>query len=76
VKPPGRRGLAVLLAMLWPPRGRHQLVPGADDTLVFPRVPPGDDEDQGDEKTRLDLSRARPYLRPGDDGGDYPRWLP
>jgi len=56
------RLLVALAACLFRARGRHHLVPGTDDTLVFPRVPPGDDEDQGDEKTRFDLSRARPYV--------------
>ena len=66
------RVLFAVLAMLWPSRGRHQLVPGADDTLVFPHVPPGDDEDQGDEATRLDVSRVRPYV----DHREPPEMLP
>jgi hypothetical protein len=69
----GYRLLAALLARVRPSRGRHQLAGLPEDTVVIPRVT---DDDQGDEHTRLDLDRARPYLRPGDEGGDYPRWLP
>lgn len=60
----GRRLLAALLARLFPGRGRHHRTPGADDTVILPRLP---GVDLADEQTRFDLSRARPYVRPADD---------
>ena len=59
-----RRALAALLARLFPGRGGHDRTPGPDDTVVFPRIPPGPDQDgpSADEDTRLDISRARPYV--------------
>ena len=66
----GRRLLAALLARLFPGRGRHHRIPDPDDTIILPRIPPG--QDQADEKTRLDLSRARPYV----ERRDPPEMLP
>ena len=55
----GGRALAALLARLFPSRGRHRYIPGADDTLDLPRISGWDD---GGDLTRFELSRARPYV--------------
>ena len=68
-----RGALAVLLARLFPRRGRHHRTPGPDDTVTLPRIPGWDDgQDQGDEKTRLDLSRVRPYVERRESPGMIP----
>ena len=76
-----RRALVALLARLFPGRGGHHHTPGPDDTVVFPRIPPGQDQDwpSACELTQLDMppARDRPYVDRGDEGGPGGfRWLP
>jgi len=69
------RLLAALLARVLPVRGRHSRLPVPDDdTPVFLAAVQEDDEgvSPADEKTRLDLSRVRPYV----DRRDPPEMIP
>jgi hypothetical protein len=65
----GLRELAVLLAWLWPPRGRH--CGHAAAAAAVPDEPAPDDEDEdedvsADGYTRFDLpvGKPRPYVLP------------
>lgn len=57
-----------LLARVFPGRGRHQQLPGADDTMAFPKVPAWDDTVPPAEVTQVDLPPPldRPYVDPGE----------
>lgn len=72
--------LAGLLARLFPGHGRHQQLPGPDDTVDLPRVR-DDGWHSASEVTRIDLPPAfggRPYLPGGEDDGQdrYRGFLP